>query len=100
MQKKYHIKDDTKEEVVLRIVSSRYKDFKSRLRGFFIYKTRKPTSKMAEISNPLLIYKQITKEDWIEFEKQANDLKFKVKIHSFLIKAINNYSATFFFQCT
>ncbi|KAK9675834.1 hypothetical protein RND81_11G034800 [Saponaria officinalis] len=79
VKKKWNIKDDEKRKIILSVVASRFKDFKSKLTSKFVYKTKAKESDDEEINDPFSIYPQITKVDWEEFVKQRMDPEFKAK---------------------
>ncbi|KAK9740395.1 hypothetical protein RND81_03G032000 [Saponaria officinalis] len=69
---KWNITDAGKRKAVLCYVSLLFKDFKTYLTVFFIYKTRNQRRKVS-LDDPLSIYPQITNEVWEEFVRQRMD---------------------------
>ncbi|KAK9724001.1 hypothetical protein RND81_05G040400 [Saponaria officinalis] len=77
VKKKWNIKDEERRKTILTYVANRFKGFKTYLTSYFIYHTKK--SRRTKAVDPLIIYPQITKEDWDEFVKQRMGPKFREK---------------------
>ncbi|XP_031109558.1 uncharacterized protein LOC116013770 [Ipomoea triloba] len=73
VKKQFCIEDDTKKKIVLKIASTRWRDFKSRLRREHV------VNKHPNYESPVQLYEYMTKEQWAKFVANYESESFKEK---------------------
>ncbi|XP_019156997.1 PREDICTED: uncharacterized protein LOC109153602 isoform X2 [Ipomoea nil] len=73
VKKEFAIQDDSKKNVVLKIASSRWKDFKSRLLREYVI------NKHPNYESPVQVYDYLTEEQWARFVAERESEQFKEK---------------------
>ncbi|XP_019156961.1 PREDICTED: uncharacterized protein LOC109153561 [Ipomoea nil] len=71
VKKEFAIQDDSKKNVVLKIASSRWKDFKSRLLREYV------VNKHPNYESPVQVYDYLTEEQWARFVADRESEQFK-----------------------